>query len=95
MSGLRREEVALLAGISVEYSRGSSAGTPKGVSESVLEGIVRALQLDEAERVHLIDLVGIAYTTVAHEGKCGAASWLDVTRGGVRHRRRISQASCR
>lgn len=63
MSGLRREEVALLAGISVEYYTRLERGNARGVSESVLEGIARALQLDEAERAHLIDLVRIANTT--------------------------------
>ncbi len=63
VSGLRREEVALLAGISVEYYTRLERGNAKGVSESVLEGIARALQLDEAERGHLIDLVRTANTT--------------------------------
>jgi len=57
VAGLRREEVALLAGISVEYYTRLERGTTTGVSEDVLEGIARALQLDEAERVHLNDLV--------------------------------------
>jgi transcriptional regulator with XRE-family HTH domain len=61
--GLRREEVALLAGISVEYYTRLERGNSRGVSESVLEGIARALQLDEAERAHLIDLVRTANTT--------------------------------
>jgi transcriptional regulator with XRE-family HTH domain len=51
--GLRREEVALLAGISVEYYTRLERGTARGVSDSVLEGLTRALQLDEAERAHL------------------------------------------
>jgi transcriptional regulator with XRE-family HTH domain len=55
--GLRREEVALLAGMSVEYYVRLERGTVKGVSEAVLESLVRALQLDEAERNHLYDLV--------------------------------------
>jgi transcriptional regulator with XRE-family HTH domain len=58
--GLRREEVALLAGISAEYYTRLERGNARGVSESVLEGIARALQLDEAERAHLIDLVRAA-----------------------------------
>jgi transcriptional regulator with XRE-family HTH domain len=58
--GLRREEVALLAGISVEYYTRLERGNARGVSESVVEGIARALQLDEAERAHLIDLVRTA-----------------------------------
>lgn len=63
VSGLRREEVALLAGISVEYYTRLERGNARGVSESVLEGIARALQLDEAERAHLIDLIRAANTT--------------------------------
>jgi transcriptional regulator with XRE-family HTH domain len=58
--GLRREEVALLAGISAEYYTRLERGNARGVSESVLEGITRALQLDDAERAHLIDLVRAA-----------------------------------
>ena len=61
--GLRREEVALLAGISVEYYTRLERGNARGVSESVLEGIVRALQLNDAERAHLSDLVRAANTT--------------------------------
>jgi transcriptional regulator with XRE-family HTH domain len=55
--GLRREEVALLAGMSVEYYVRLERGNATGVSEAVLEGISRALQLDDAERSHLYDLV--------------------------------------
>ena len=54
--GLRREEVALLAGMSVDYYVRLERGNAKGVSESVLESLARALQLDEAERLHLFDL---------------------------------------
>jgi len=46
--GLRREEAAMLAGISVEYYTRLERGNATGVSEDVLEGIARALQLDEA-----------------------------------------------
>ena len=55
--GLRREEVAILSGISVEYYTRLERGNAAGVSESVVEGLSRALQLDEAERAHLADLV--------------------------------------
>lgn len=57
VAGLRREEAAMLAGISVEYYTRLERGNTRGVSEDVLEGIARALQLDEAERAHLFDLV--------------------------------------
>jgi hypothetical protein len=57
VGGLRREEVALVAGISVEYYTRLERGNASGVSESVLDGISRALQLDDAEHAHLHDLV--------------------------------------
>jgi transcriptional regulator with XRE-family HTH domain len=60
VSGLRREEVALVAGMSVEYYVRLERGNATGVSEAVLDGISRALQLDDAERSHLYDLVRAA-----------------------------------
>jgi transcriptional regulator with XRE-family HTH domain len=54
--GLRREEVALLAGVSVDYYTRLERGNVAGVSETVLEALARALQLDEVERAHLFDL---------------------------------------
>ncbi|WP_334123555.1 helix-turn-helix transcriptional regulator [Glutamicibacter sp.] len=54
--GLRREEVAMLAGLSVDYYTRLEKGNLSGVSQSVLEGICRALHLDEAERLYLFDL---------------------------------------
>ena len=61
--GLRREEVALLAGVSVDYYTRLERGTATGVSETVLEALARALQLDEAERAHLFDLARASSTT--------------------------------
>lgn len=55
--GLRREELATLAGVSVSYYTRLERGDAKGVSESVLEAIGRVLLLDEAERIHLDELV--------------------------------------
>ncbi|MFH9002056.1 helix-turn-helix domain-containing protein [Streptomyces afghaniensis] len=63
VTGLRREEVALLAGISSEYYTRLERGNATGVSESVIEGIAQALQLDEAERIHLLHLLRGAGTT--------------------------------
>ncbi len=58
--GLRREEVALLAGISIEYYTRLERGTVRGVSDEVLDAVARALQLDDVERAHLLDLVRVA-----------------------------------
>lgn len=58
--GLRREEVALLAGLSVDYYMRLERGNLKGASESVLGAVAKALQLDEAERAHLLDLAHAA-----------------------------------
>ncbi len=58
--GLRREEVALVAGVSVEYYVRLERGNATGISESVLDGVARALQLDDAERAHLYGLVRAA-----------------------------------
>jgi transcriptional regulator with XRE-family HTH domain len=60
VSGLRREEVALLAGISVEYYTRLERGNARGISDEVLHAVSGALQLDEAERAHLLDLVRTA-----------------------------------
>ena len=58
--GLRREEVALLAGLSSDYYVQLERGRLNGVSESVLNAVANALQLDEAERSHLFDLARTA-----------------------------------
>ncbi len=60
MKGLRREEVALLAGVSIDYYVRMERGHLAGLSDAVLEGIAGALQLDEAERAHLFDLARAA-----------------------------------
>jgi transcriptional regulator with XRE-family HTH domain len=63
--GLRREEVALLAGVSVDYYTQLERGNRGGVSDSVLHALAGALQLDEAERAHLFALARITTTTPA------------------------------
>jgi len=54
--GLRREEVATLAGVSVDYYNRMERGNLSGVSDSVLDALARALRFDDAERAHLYDL---------------------------------------
>jgi transcriptional regulator with XRE-family HTH domain len=61
--GLRREEVALLAGVSVDYYTRLERGNAAGVSDSVLEALARALRLDDTERAHLFDLARAAHTS--------------------------------
>lgn len=58
--GLRRSEVAALADMSVEYYAKLERGNLAGVSPSVLEALARALQLDDAERAHLLNLAQTA-----------------------------------
>ncbi|WP_072479542.1 helix-turn-helix domain-containing protein [Amycolatopsis australiensis] len=63
--GLRRSEVAMLADVSVEYYAKLERGNLAGVSPSVLEAVARALQLDDAERAHLLALARAADGTSA------------------------------
>src|SRR5699024_2256296 len=58
--GLRREEIAELAGVSTAYYTRIERGDLRGVSDSVLESLARALRLDRAERAHLQDLARAA-----------------------------------
>jgi len=53
--GLRRSEVAALAGVSVEYYARLERGHIAGASSGVLDALARALRLDDAERAHLLD----------------------------------------
>lgn len=75
VAGLRRGEVASLAGVSVEYYARLERGAIGGVSTSVLDALARALQLDDAERTHLFHLAHAA----------------DGTSAGMRARRRITR----
>jgi transcriptional regulator with XRE-family HTH domain len=60
VKGLRREEVASLAGVSVEYYKRLERGNATGVSDGVLQALASALRLDDAERAHLFDLARAA-----------------------------------
>ncbi|OHV34107.1 MULTISPECIES: helix-turn-helix transcriptional regulator [Pseudofrankia] len=70
--GLRREEVAALAGVSVVYYTRLERGNLVGVSESVLDAVSGALQLDEAEREHLFHLARAANATASARSRAGA-----------------------
>lgn len=62
VKGLRREEVAQLAGVSSDYYARLERGDLAGASEAVLDAVARALQLDDPERSHLFDLARAAGT---------------------------------
>jgi transcriptional regulator with XRE-family HTH domain len=59
-AGLRREELALLAGISVDYITRLEQGRASNPSAQVVEALARALRLSEAECAHLYRLAGLA-----------------------------------
>ncbi|WP_328745967.1 helix-turn-helix transcriptional regulator [Streptomyces sp. NBC_00285] len=63
--GLRRGEVAMLAGMSVEYYTRLERGNLTGVSDSVLDALAQALRLDDTERDHLYALARAANTSAA------------------------------
>lgn len=69
VKGLRREEVAMLAGVSVDYYTQLERGRLSGVSEQVLAALGQALQLDEAELAHLHDLAEAANASPATRRK--------------------------
>jgi len=69
VSGLRREEVASLAGVSVEYYRRLERGDASGVSDVVLDALADALRLDDAERAHLFDLARAASPVPARRAR--------------------------
>lgn len=69
--GLRREEVALLAGVSVDYYTQMERGNLGGVSDTVLDALAAALQLDEAERAHLFNLARTAATPTRARPRSG------------------------
>jgi transcriptional regulator with XRE-family HTH domain len=75
--GLRREEVAVLAGVSTRWYVRLEKGHIAGVSDDVLDAVARALQLDEAERNHLFNL--------ARAAKPGRAPARRLHRAGVEH----------
>src|SRR3954454_2341948 len=85
--GLRREEVADLAGLSVDYYTQIERGDVAGASDSVLNAVARALRLDDAERLHLFDLAraGVAARLAPSNGVIRPAlqQTLDAFTGGM------------
>lgn len=57
MPGLRREQVAHLAGVSADYYSRLEQGRPANISQGVLDAVARALQIDDMDRSHLVHLV--------------------------------------
>ncbi|MCI3246378.1 helix-turn-helix transcriptional regulator [Streptomyces spinosisporus] len=76
--GLRREEVARLAGVSVDYYIRLERGRGTNVSDAVLEALARALRLDDTERAHLFTLAGPAHRR--RRGRDGRSQALAVQR---------------
>jgi len=83
VKGLRRDEVAVLAGISTDYYTRLERGNLSGVSDQVLEALASALQLDESERAHLVDLARVA-NSGAHRAPAGRAGRKQGLRPGIR-----------
>ncbi|BCY10169.1 helix-turn-helix domain-containing protein [Actinoplanes sp. L3-i22] len=84
VAGLRREEVAELAGISVEYYTRLERGNSRGYSDEVLAAVAHALQLDDAEREHLFDLV--------HAAGAGPAKRMKADRAPTENLQRVLDA---
>jgi hypothetical protein len=84
VAGLRRGEVAALAGVSVEYYTRLERGNLGGVSDSVLDALSRALRLDDTERAHLETLARAANTS-ATAGRARRRPVSAAVRPSVRH----------
>ena len=75
VAGLRRSEVATLAGVSVEYYIRLERGAISGASPEILDAIARALRLDDAERAHLFDLAHAASPVARPPKRRSSKSW--------------------
>jgi len=78
VTGLRREEVAILAGVSAEWYTRLEKGHIVGVSDDVLEAVSRALRLDEDERTYLFDLARAARSSAT---RAGCRQWREAALG--------------
>ena len=75
VAGLRRSEVATLAGVSVEYYIRLERGAISGASPEILDAIAKALRLDDAERAHLFDLAHAASPVARPPKRRSSKSW--------------------
>lgn len=75
VQGLRRTEVAILAGVSVEYYTKLERGAISGASPGVLDALAKALRLDDAERAHLFDLAHVATPVARPPRKRSRKTW--------------------
>lgn len=75
VQGLRRSEVATLAGVSVEYYTRMERGAISGASPEVLNSLARALRLDDAERAHLFDLAHASSPVARPPKRRSARTW--------------------
>jgi transcriptional regulator with XRE-family HTH domain len=75
VKGLRRSEVAALAGVSIEYYTRLERGAISGASPEVLDSLAKALQLDDAERAHLFDLAHAASPVARPPKRRSAKGW--------------------
>lgn len=75
VEGLRRIEVATLAGVSIEYYTKLERGAISGASPEVLDAIAKALRLDDAERAHLFDLAHAASPVARPPRRRSAKCW--------------------
>lgn len=76
VAGLRRNEVAMLADVSVEYYAKIERGNLAGVSDGVLDAVAHALELDDAEREHLFDLARAARRGAEPVRRRKAKTWV-------------------
>lgn len=75
VKGLRRSEVAILAGVSVEYYTRIERGAISGVSPEILDAVSKALLLDDAERAHLFNLASAASPGARPPRRRNAKTW--------------------
>lgn len=75
VAGLRRSEVATMAGVSIEYYTRMERGAISGASPEVLDSLAKALRLDDAERAHLFDLAHAASPVARPPRRRNSKTW--------------------